>query len=130
MSGTYSDRLRAVYASWAEGDLRAGQELFAPELRVVPLPDGGTPIIGRDAAAEYMRDFLAQWNRFRIVGEAFEELGNSVLVTEHQYATGKASGLEIDHNCYALWTFEDDLVVSVRWEMDRARLLEAAGLQE
>ena len=124
-----SDRLRPVYAAWAEGDLRAGAELFAADVSIVPLPDGGTPIVGRDAAAEYMREFLAQWDRFRVVAEAYEELGDSVLVTEHQYATGKASGLEIDHNCYALWTFKDDLVVRVRWEMDRAALIEAAGLE-
>jgi len=62
--------------------------------------------------------------------EDFVEIGDRILVTELQHATGKASGVKTELSVYSVWTFRDDLVVRVQWERDRAAALEAAGLSE
>lgn len=77
-----------------------------------------------------MRGFLAQWSDCRIEGEAFVEVGDTILVTERQHATGKSSGIETAMTAYCVWTFRDGLVVRARWEIDRAIALEAVGLSE
>jgi Ketosteroid isomerase-related protein len=129
MSQENVERLRAVYAEWAKGNFRAGGELFAPDVTFEPMSDG-REALGGDAIERYMREFLAQWNEFRVDTEEFVEVGQTILVTERQHARGKSSGVEIEMTAYCAWTFRDGLVVRVRWETDRARALEAAGLRE
>jgi ketosteroid isomerase-like protein len=123
------ERVRAVYAEWAKGNFRAGGELWAPDIAYQPMVDGGEAM-GRDAIERSMREFLAQWNEFRIEATDLVAVGETILVTERQRGTGKRSGIEIDQTSYAAWTFRDGLVVSVRWDIDRASALEGAGIQE
>ena len=91
MANADVDRVRAVYEQWAVGNLRAGGEPFAEENVYVPLVDGGTPFVGRAAVAEYMRGFLDQWDDCRLVAEQIEEVGDAIVVTEFQRATGSSS---------------------------------------
>lgn len=122
------ERLRAVYSEWARGNMRAGGELFAPEVLFEPASDGRASALGRESVEAYMRDFLAQWSKFRIDAEEFVEIGETIVVTEHQHGTGKISGLSTEQIFYSVWTFRDGRVVRARWEADRARALEAARL--
>jgi ketosteroid isomerase-like protein len=112
------ERLRAVYAELAQGNTRAGMELFAPDASYEPMLDG-IPIAGRDEIAPFMRQFLEQWDNFRIEALDFEQVGDTILVKERQSGTGKSSGVEIEQIDYAAWTFSDGLVTRARWRMDR-----------
>ena len=127
MSEENVEHLRAVYAEWAKGNFRAGEELWAPDIVFEAMSDGRSAI-GRDAIEGFMREFLAQWTDFQIEATDLVERGDTILVTERQRGTGKRSGIEIDQTDYAAWTFRDGLVTSVRWDIDRASVLEAAGL--
>jgi ketosteroid isomerase-like protein len=130
MSEENVERLRAVYSEWAQGNFRAGRDLFADDFVFEPMSDGVNAYVGPEATADHMRDFLAQWSEYRIEAQEFAEVGDAVLVTERQYGKGKNSGIETEMTFYAAWTFRDGLVVRARWETDRARALEAAGLSE
>jgi ketosteroid isomerase-like protein len=130
MSQEKIERLRALYSGWAQGNFRAGGELLAPDVIFEPMSDGHEAYIGREAVAEQMREFLAQWSEFRVEAQEMVEVGETVLVTERQYGKGKSSGIETEMTFYAVWTFRDGLAVRIRWESDRARALEAAGLEE
>jgi ketosteroid isomerase-like protein len=134
MSRENVERLRVVYAEWAKGNFRAGRELFAPDVSFEQGADGRAAL-GRDAIEGYMRDFLAQWSEFRIDAEDFVQAGETgasetILVTERQHGTGKSSGIGTEQTVYAVWTFRDNLVIRVRWDMNREDVLEAAGLSE
>jgi ketosteroid isomerase-like protein len=118
VSETNRERIEAVYRRWAEGDFTAGGELFAPEVSFEPISDG-RGAIGRDAIDGYMREFLAQWDDFRVEAEEITERGDSIVVTERQRATGKASGIATAQTNYAIWTFRGDQVVRVRWTLER-----------
>ena len=130
MSRENVESLRAVYTEWAKGNFRAGGELFAPDAVLEQIAEPGSVFHGRDAIAGYMREFLAQWSEFRIEAEEFVDEGDVVIVGERQYATGKTSGVATETTFYSIWTFDDGLVVKVRWELDRESALEAAGLSE
>jgi ketosteroid isomerase-like protein len=118
MSKQDVERIEAVYREWAAGNFRAGGELFAPEVSFEAIADGRRAI-GREAIADFMREFLAQWSDFRIEAEEIEERGDSIVVTERQKGTGKASGIALEQTDYAIWTFSDRRVVRVRWTFDR-----------
>jgi ketosteroid isomerase-like protein len=111
------ERIGAVYREWAKGNFRAGGELFSPDVSFEAMSDGRSAI-GREAIADYMREFLRQWSEFRIDAEAIEERGDQVVVTERQRGTGRASGIELDMTSYAIWTFRDGEVARVRWTTD------------
>jgi ketosteroid isomerase-like protein len=115
---TNRERIEAVYREWATGNLRAGQELFAAEISFEPAADGRATF-GRDEIAGYMREFLEQWDVFRVEAEEIEERGEEIVVTEHQRGTGRTSGIEIDQTDYAIWTFRGAEVIRVRWTLER-----------
>jgi ketosteroid isomerase-like protein len=121
------ERLRSIYAEWALGNVKVGADLYAPDAVFEPIADGRESL-DRAGFERFMREFLAQWDGFESEAEDFRDLGDKVLVTERQRATGKSSGIEIDMTAYAIWTFRDGLVARVRWEIDWERAEEAAGL--
>ena len=123
MSEENVQRMRELYAGFARGDLRGRPELFSTEFVFEPMADGRRAYVGLQAFADQMREFLAQWDDFRMEGLEFEDLGDAVLVTERQSGTGKASGVEIDMTFYAVWTFRDDVIVRGRWDPDRESAL-------
>ena len=125
MSQENVERLRAMYAGFARGDMRGRPELFSPEFVFEPMSDGRQSYVGMEAFADQMREFLAQWDDFRMEGLEFEDLGDAVLVTERQSGTGKASGIEIDMTFFAVWTFRDGVIVRGRWDPDRESALQA-----
>jgi ketosteroid isomerase-like protein len=131
MSEENVERLRALYADWAKGDFPGRQDIYAPDLTFEPgSPDQIGSVLTGDAIESHLRDFLGQWERFRIELQELTEFGDTILVTERQYGTGKASGVSTEQTFYAVWTFRDGLVTRVRWDTDRDEALKAAGLQE
>src|ERR1700751_1369868 len=127
MSAQNVATLRAVYDEWAKGNLRPGDEIYAPDVVFRPLIEG-RQTLDRTGFEGFMREFLEQWDGFTIEAEDFLDLGSTVLVTERQRATGKTSGIETEQVFYVVCTFRDGLVVGARWEADLGEAREAAGL--
>ena len=127
MSEENVERLRELYAGFARGDFRGSADLFSPDFVYEPMSDGRQAYAGMAAFANQFREFLAQWEDFRIEAQELEDLGDAVLVTEVQRGKGRASGIETAMAFYAVWTFRDGVIVHGRWDADRASALEAAG---
>jgi ketosteroid isomerase-like protein len=119
--------LRRAYVDWAEGHLKPGSEIYAPDVVFHAIAEG-RETFDKKGFERFMRDFLEQWDDFRMEAIDFEDAGDKVLVTERQSATGKRSGIEMEQINYAVWTFREGLVTEVRWELDQALAREAAGL--
>jgi ketosteroid isomerase-like protein len=130
MSEGNVERLRDLYAQWATGNFRGGQELFASNATFEPRTPDQRGTLRGDAFAIHLRDFLAQWSQFRIEAEQFAVFGDVVLVTERQHGIGKSSGIETEATFYAAWTFRDALAVRVCWDTSLIAALKAAGLSE
>jgi ketosteroid isomerase-like protein len=120
-------RLRAIYDEWGRGNIRAGTEFFAPDIAFEPMAEGRESL-SRDEVEPYMRDFLAQWDAFASEAQDFLDLGETVIVSERQRATGKSSGVETEQTFYSVWRFRDGLVVGIRWEADLAVAKQVAGI--
>jgi len=134
MPGDNMEAVRRTYAEWARGDMTAGVDLFDPQIHFESfMPDASERVVvtGPQAVDGFMREFLAQWRDFRIRGLDFRAVGEDrVFVAGEQTATGRDSGIDVADTICSVWTFRDGRVVCLVFERDRAKALEAAGLEE
>jgi hypothetical protein len=71
--------VRSIYAQWARGNMRAGIEFFDPQIVFDSfMPDGRVVVRGPEAIKSFMREFLAQWRDYRLIGDDFREVGTGV----------------------------------------------------
>jgi ketosteroid isomerase-like protein len=126
MSQENVERLRDLYSKLARGQFRGTEDVLAADVVFEPMSDGRDAYFGREAVARQLREFLAQWDDYRIEAQEFVEVGDAVVVTERQSGTGKRSGIEAETTFFAAWVFRDGQVVRARWESDRASAFEAA----
>jgi ketosteroid isomerase-like protein len=68
------------------------------------------------------------WEDFRWEPLRFVEAGEKVVVLLHSHGRGKGSGLEMARDAAMVWTVAEGRAVSVRFHIDQAKALEAAGL--
>jgi ketosteroid isomerase-like protein/catechol 2,3-dioxygenase-like lactoylglutathione lyase family enzyme len=126
--------VRRIYASWSQGEMRAGVELFDPEIRFESfMPDSTRRIVcqSADEIEKFMREFLAEWKGYRILGDDFRSIGSDkVFVAGRQAGAGRQSGLAVEGPLFSLWTFRDGRVVHLVFETDPADALAAAGLSD
>lgn len=128
------DIVRRIYAAWAKGEFGGGVAHFDPEIVFESfVPDSRERRVyrGPEGVASFMREFLAVWEDYRLVGEEFKGAGdNKVFVAGYQSATGRHSGVAVRSPTYSVWTFRDGKVVHLIMEFDRHKALEAAGLSD
>jgi ketosteroid isomerase-like protein len=132
MSQENLDAVRTVYEEWAKGNLRAGVELFDPDVLLIPLPE--IPHAGRYLGTESMRNFMRgwmdAWRNLTFTAEDFIEADNSIVVAVRQEGVGRESGTPIDFRYFSVWTFRGRAVIRMEDFSDRAQALEAVGLSE
>lgn len=124
--------VRTIYAEWKLGNFRTGMELFDPEIVFESfMPDSSERVVvhGPEGVEAFMREFLAQWRDYRLIGEEFREVGkDKVFVVGRAAATGRQSGVAVESPTFSIWTFRGDKVVRLLFDPDRRKALEAAGL--
>jgi ketosteroid isomerase-like protein len=91
------DLVRSIFADWERGDYFSRTDWADPEIEIVSV--GGWPDPGRKGAtevAEAWREFLSDWQGYRIEAEEYRQLdGERVLVLFRIFGRGKTSGLEL-----------------------------------
>jgi hypothetical protein len=126
--------LRSIYDEWEQGNLGAGRSEFDPKITVKTfMPDANEPVIleGVGQFERFVRDWLTQWQDYRVTGEDFREVeSDKILVSGRQIATGHRSGVEVESPAFAVWTFHQGRVVRLSLHYDRDDALHAAGLRE
>jgi ketosteroid isomerase-like protein len=134
MSQENLETVRRIYAEWERGDMNAGVELFDPEIVFESyMPDAAERVVanGLDGVAAFMREFLRHWTDYRLRGDEFRAIGeDKVLVTGHQSALGRHSGVSVEGPTCSVWTFRDGKIVGLLFDPDKEAALEAAGLSE
>ena len=124
------DALRRSYEAFNRGDFDAAVESAHPEIEFVP-PGGQASLRGAAAVRAWMEPDA--FEEQRIAPLDFRVAGNKVLVRQHTQARGAGSGINLDMEIWAVWTFDDDLLVT-RMESflphQESEAVEAAGLSE
>jgi ketosteroid isomerase-like protein len=131
MSHENLELVRQVCRDWEQGNFATGLEFFDPEIRLESfMPDSARTVVaeGREGIKRFMREFLLSWRNYRYIGDDFREAGDKVFVGGRQAATGRQSGVEVEHEMYTVWTFRGARLVGLRFTPYRDEALKAAGL--
>jgi ketosteroid isomerase-like protein len=124
------DALRRGYEAFNRGDFDAAVEITHPEIEFVP-PGGQASLRGAEALRAWMEPDAFEEQRIEPLELRVQ--GNKVLVRQHAQARGAGSGINLDMEAWAVWTFDDDLLaarVESYLPHQESEALEAAGLSE
>lgn len=84
---------------------------------------------GHDGVRRFWHTWLAAWEVTSFEYEEFIEAGDTVVSILSQRMKGRASGIEQDWVSYAQnWTIRNGKIVRVKFFLDRASALAAAGV--
>jgi ketosteroid isomerase-like protein len=124
------ESLRRAYEAFSRADFDTAIEIAHPEIEFVP-PGGQSPLRGADALRAWMEPDAIEEQR--IEPREFRIKGNKVLVRQHTWGRGAGSGIELEVDMWAVWTLNDEGLVT-RAEAfllhQEAEALAAAGLEE
>ena len=123
-------KLRRAYEAFSRGDFDTAIEMAHPEIEFVS-PAEQSRLRGADALRAWMEPDA--FEEQQIQPREFRIHGNKVLVRQHTRARGVGSGIELDLDMWAVWTLDEDGLVTriesfLIHQEDEA--LEAAGLLE
>jgi ketosteroid isomerase-like protein len=129
MSQENVERLRAVYEAFNRRDFDAAVKLVRPDAELVR-PGLEAPLRGAAAIREWMEPDAFEEQRIEPLN--FEVSGNRVLVRQRTTARGAGSGIELDVENWAVFTFDDGLIVRGEGFLvdQEAEARQAAGLSE
>jgi ketosteroid isomerase-like protein len=104
------DRLRRGYDAYNRGDYEAATEWVHPDVVFVSLSPGQMVYRGAEALRTWMEPdaFESQWTE----PLEFEIAGNRALIRQRTKARGAGSGIELELESWAVWTFDDDGTVT------------------
>ena len=100
MSDPDFDVIRRTWRSSGQRDLDGFQRELDPDIVTIPFGAAmkGRSYRGIDAVVGWLRDEIwASWEHFDTVPEEFERVGDKIVVRGHWRATGKESGVELEH---------------------------------
>lgn len=132
MASSNLDLARSLYSAWERGDWSSA-DWADPEIEFVAA-DGPSRSRSRGIAAlgEGWRDFLSEWEDWRVEAEEYREVdANRVLVFIRLRGRGKTSGLEVEElggRAANLLDIRDGKVTRLALYWDRERALADAGL--
>jgi ketosteroid isomerase-like protein len=85
---------------------------------------------GHDDIRRFYEGVRSVWESYQWHVEETRVVGDLVVAMLHCQGKGREGGPEVDWRVAWLWKFRRGRPVSLRFYRDRARALEAAGLQE
>jgi len=139
MSRENVERLRSLYADWAEGNFWTTGDYVDPEVEFewgwAFAEIGGMDSEGRAHGLNQLTavwlDWLKPWERFTVEAEEFVDIDDDrVLVLYRRRARMRGTDSTIEHKGGTVWTLRDGRAVHIVDFDDRAKALEAAGLRE
>ena len=124
--------VRAVFDTFSRDDMPAMLELFDPSVVFTPLPD--TPDVQSFHGHEGLLQGIAQtteiWEDFSVELREMRDFDDHVLASLRWWGRGPSSGIQMEVDIYALFTFRKGKIVRLEFFTSEQQALEAAGLSE
>jgi ketosteroid isomerase-like protein len=122
--------LRGAYDAFNRADFDTAMEVAHPEIEFIPL-GGQSSLKGADALRAWMEPDA--FENQQIEPLEFRVQDDKVLVHQLATARGTGSGIELNLDAWAVWTFDEDgraTRVQAFLPHQETEALEAAGLHE
>ena len=131
MSGENVERMRQSVDAFARRDKAGWSELCDPAVEAVPVGDWPEKQIrGREAVWAFLVATDEPWKPGPYEAAEVSEGRDAVAARLRRRLRGRASGVEVDYDYWAVFTFRDRKIARVEWFDERDEALEAAGLRE
>jgi ketosteroid isomerase-like protein len=69
---------------------------------------------------DHIKGYVGTWTDYRFEVEELAEVGASVVLTVHETARGRGSGVPMEHRYCQVWTFQGGRIVRGGTYHDRA----------
>jgi ketosteroid isomerase-like protein len=127
--------VRSIYEAFAQRDGVTPFKYYAPDIEwnnseIMELVGGSTVYYGHDGVHAFFHDLLQAFSEFEFRLLKLTPLGDHVLVTVHEHAVGRLSGVVVDRRHYGVWTLHNGMVTRVHAYLHHTEALKAAGLEE
>jgi ketosteroid isomerase-like protein len=128
MSGENVEVVRRLFTALEETELQELLGLFDPDVEWLATEGS---FHGIEGVVNSYIEWMEPWEEHSVEPEEFVESGDDrVLATIHLTGRGGQSGMEIDQRFFQLYTVRDGKITRMVEYVDRARALQAAGLQD
>jgi ketosteroid isomerase-like protein len=124
--------LRAMFDAWKRGDISAGTDLMAENIRFsAAQPEGQVRADGLAAMSRFNRGFFAIWKRWWVELDELEQRSPvAYLASGTQHGIGRGSGTRTTMPTFIAIRFRGEQIVQLEFFYTRADALEAVGLEE
>jgi ketosteroid isomerase-like protein len=131
MSQENVEMVRSSLDAFARRDKAGWSALCDAEVEAVPVGDWPEKEIrGLDSVWELLLAADEPWEPGAYQATEVSEGPDAVAVRMRRKLRGRASGVEVDYDYWAVFTFRDGKIARVEWFDERNDALEAAGLRE
>ena len=128
MSQENVEMVRNGVEAWMSGDVAAAFAMWDEKIEwVAPPEDPDQPVVvGNEAAAEAMAQWLSTWDAYRYELGELIDAGEEVIQAGRQVMA--ARGAEVSSEIFFVWTIRDGRAVRLRMFYKRDQALKAVGL--
>ena len=124
--------VRSAYEALNRGDIEAVVDLCEPGFQLDMSQRVFNPATyeGHDGIRRFYREVREVWEEFRWEPEDLHDAGDSVVALLHSTGRGRASGVEIDRDVAMVWSVSEGRATALRFYLDQAEAMKAAGLRD
>jgi len=124
--------VRSAYEALNAGDIEALVELCDPDFHLDMSERVFNPATyeGHDGIRRFYGEVREVWEEFAWDPEALYDTGEQVVALLRSHGRGSGSGIEIDRDVAMVWTVRGGKAAALRFYVDQAEALNAAGLQD
>jgi ketosteroid isomerase-like protein len=131
MSQENVEIVHQAFECFARRDKLGWFELCDPEVEAVPIGDWPEKEMrGRESVWGFLEAADEPWEPGPYEASEISEGSNTVAVRMRRKLRGRSSGVEVDYDYWAVFTFRDGKIARTEWFEGRDDALEAAGLRE
>ena len=133
MSEENVEIVRQSLEAYAAGDMEEMLSYVDPEGELHSAIIGGAEgkvFRGHDGFRRWYAESMESFEELRTELTEYRDLGDRIVAFGHIHARGRGSGLEVDSPTGWLFTVQRGKVVKAEGFLNRAEVLEAAGLSE
>lgn len=132
MSKEDVDLVRRAYEALNRGEIEALVELCHPDFHLDMSERVFNPATydGHDGIRRFYGEVREVWEKFQWEPKGLYDAGEQVVALLHSHGLGSGSGIEIDRDVAMVWTVRDGKAAALRFYLDQAEALKAAGLED
>jgi ketosteroid isomerase-like protein len=128
MATTDIEIVRRAFEDWGRGDFAAVLAVCDPDIELHDPGRTGASFQGHEGLMRFWREWLENWDDYRIEPVEFVEVGGKIFVAASQVGRGR-SGIEVGQELFQVFRLRGSQVVEWWIYADEPEARRAVGLE-